>query len=69
MYNILQSSSIPGLVEVVNKSLADKYKPIGGVATDAGYFYQAVYKEENMVNAVMQPQKQEHDKYGKNTKR
>jgi hypothetical protein len=56
MYNVIQSSGgLPGLIEMVNKSIKDGWKPIGGIATDAGYFFQAIVKDENIVNSVMLP--------------
>ena len=69
MYNVCASTGgLPGLIEMVNKAIKDGWKPIGGVAADAGYYYQAIVKEENMVNAVMHQQKQENN-YGKGNSR
>jgi hypothetical protein len=47
MYDVCQSSGgLPGLIELVNRYIKAGWKPLGGVATDAGYFFQAIYKDE-----------------------
>ena len=70
LYDVIQSSgSLPGLIIGVNKAFKEGWKPIGGIGADQGYYFQAICKEENIVNSVMQPQKQEHDKYGKGNSR
>lgn len=66
MYNVCASTGgLPGLIEMVNKAIKDGWKPTGGIAADQGYYFQAIIKDENIVNNVMNPHKQEQGNYGK----
>ena len=66
MYNVCVSTGgLPGLIEMVNKAIKDGWKPIGGIGCDQGYYFQAIIKDENIVNNVMNSHKQEQGNYGK----
>jgi hypothetical protein len=50
MYKILNSQSVPGLVEIVNAQLVDGFVLVGGPFESNGYFYQAVNKQDVKVD-------------------
>jgi hypothetical protein len=52
-YQVVEArGSMPGLIEVVNDLLRKGWHLAGGISADQGYVYQAMIKEENVVNVV-----------------
>lgn len=53
-YTVIEQTSVTDLVTAVNKAAREGWRPLGGVSSEDGIFYQAMIRERRLTRDEMQ---------------